>query len=54
MSRPGRKPSGMTRLNVMLDAGTVKAAKVLGFGNLSAGLREAVRRATAPRSKATK
>lgn len=34
----------MTRHNVMLDTATVAKATALGDGNLSAGLREAVRR----------
>lgn len=43
-----RKPQGLTRVNVMLDPGTIKAAQGIGFGNLSAGLREAVRRVSGP------
>lgn len=43
----GRKPLGdapMRRVNVMLDAATIAKAEQIGGGNLSAGLREAVRR----------
>lgn len=42
----GRPSQGLTRVNVMLDPGTIKTAQGIGFGNLSAGLREAVRRAS--------
>lgn len=34
------------RVNVTLDEATIELAQQLGNGNLSAGLREAVRRAT--------
>ena len=34
----------MRRVNVMLDAATIAKAEAIGGGNLSAGLREAVRR----------
>ncbi len=47
----GRKPikdEPMTRVNVMLDAATVEKAKQIGGGNLSEGLREAVRRVRKP------
>ncbi len=47
----GRKPmkdAPMTRMNVMLDAATVEKAKQIGGGNLSEGLREAVRRVRKP------
>jgi len=37
----------MTRVNVMLDARTIEAAKKIGGGNLSQGLREAARKAAA-------
>jgi hypothetical protein len=40
----------MLRKNVMLDEGTIAAAECLGDGNLSAGLREAVRLASLRRS----
>lgn len=48
---PGRAPPGRPveidarRVNVTLDDETIERAKALGDGNLSAGLREAVRRA---------
>ena len=35
----------MTRHQVLLDEGTLKAIKALGAGGLSAGIREAVRQA---------
>ena len=38
----------MRRVNVMLDAGTIAKAELIGGGNLSAGLREAVKRARKP------
>ena len=44
----GAKPASekpMRRVNVMLDESTIAKAAVIGEGNLSAGLREAVRRA---------
>lgn len=47
----GRKPmkdDPMTRVNVMLDDATVAKAKMIGGGNLSEGLREAVRRVRKP------
>lgn len=47
----GRKPmkdEPMTRVNVMLDDATVAKAKMIGGGNLSEGLREAVRRVRKP------
>lgn len=47
----GRKPlkaDPMTRVNVMLDDGTIAKAKLIGDGNLSEGLREAVRRVRKP------
>lgn len=40
----GRKPSGMKRVNVILDPETVAKALKIGHGNLSAGIREALRR----------
>lgn len=43
----GAKPvhgEPMRRVNVMLDAGTISKAEVIGGGNLSAGLRESVMR----------
>ncbi|MDV7391888.1 hypothetical protein RZS08_11060 [Arthrospira platensis SPKY1] len=47
----GRKPlygeSPASRVNVTLDEETIKQAKAMGAGNLSAGLREAVRIAQA-------
>ncbi|WP_374680445.1 hypothetical protein [Hydrocarboniphaga effusa] len=45
----GRKPiadSAMQRKQVMLDAETIRLAEDLGDGNLSAGLRAAVKRAS--------
>ena len=47
----GRKPikeEPMTRVNVMLDDATIAKAKQIGGGNLSEGLREAVRRIRKP------
>jgi hypothetical protein len=47
----GRKPmkeEPMTRTNVMLDEATIAKAKLIGGGNLSEGLREAVRRVRKP------
>jgi len=47
----GRKPimdEAMTRVNVMLDEATINKAKAIGGGNLSEGLREAVRRIRKP------
>lgn len=47
----GRKPikdEPMTRTNVMLDEATITKAKLIGGGNLSEGLREAVRRVRKP------
>lgn len=46
----GRKPiaaDAMERRNVMLDAATIAKAERIGNGNLSAGLRDAVRRVRA-------
>ena len=43
----GAKPlhdEPMRRVNVVLDAATIAKAEAIGGGNLSAGLREAVRR----------
>lgn len=47
----GAKPlkgEPMTRVNVMLDDATIAKAKQIGGGNLSEGLREAVRRVRKP------
>jgi hypothetical protein len=47
----GAKPlkgEPMTRVNVMLDDATIAKAKLIGGGNLSEGLREAVRRVRKP------
>lgn len=48
-ARPGAgRPAeieGARRVNVMLDGATIEAAKKLGAGNLSAGIRKAVRQA---------
>jgi hypothetical protein len=46
--RPAHRPVTIAaqRHTVTLDAGTVEQARKLGRGNLSAGLREAVKRAT--------
>lgn len=47
----GRKPlkdEPMTRVNVMLDEATIAKAKQIGGGNLSEGIREAVRRIRKP------
>lgn len=44
----GAKPlyaEAMMRFQVMLDAATVEKLKALGGGNLSAGIREAAKRA---------
>lgn len=41
----------MRRINVMLDAETEQGLKVLGRGNLSAGIREAWRRLKAQSRK---
>lgn len=44
----GAKPmhaNPMRRVNVMLDDATIAKAEMIGGGNLSAGLREVVRRA---------
>jgi hypothetical protein len=38
----------MRRVNVMLDEGTIAKAELIGKGNLSAGLREAVKRVRKP------
>ena len=46
--KPGRKPSGMKRVNVILDAATITKATLIGHGNLSAGIRDALRRVKAP------
>lgn len=45
--RPAHRPATIDarRVNVTLDAETIERAKALGDGNLSAGIREAVRRA---------
>lgn len=45
--RPAHRPVTIDarRVNVTLDDETIERAKALGGGNLSAGLREAVRRA---------
>lgn len=46
-ARPGAgRPAeieGARRVNVMLDAETIEAAKKIGAGNLSAGIRKAVK-----------
>lgn len=42
---------GAKRMNVTLDEATVEAAKALGNGNLSAGLRAAVKLAASAESK---
>ena len=44
--RPAHRPVTIDarRVNVSLDDATVEAARVLGGGNVSAGLREAVSR----------
>lgn len=42
------KSEPMTRVNVMLDDATIAKAKQIGGGNLSEGLREAVRRVRKP------
>lgn len=45
--KPGRPPTvlgGMRRVCVQLDQGTLERARLLGDGNLSAGLRAAVAR----------
>lgn len=39
----------MRRVNVMLDQGTIDKASDIGSGNLSAGLRIAVKKAKKPR-----
>ena len=44
MAKAGRKPMGLTRVNVMLDAETIKRASARGRGNLSAGVRLAFER----------
>ncbi len=47
----GAKPlhaEPMKRVNVMLDEATISKAEQIGGGNLSAGLREAVRRVRKP------
>lgn len=44
----GRPSLGTRRINVTLDDETVEAARALGNGNLSEGLREAVRRIVRP------
>ena len=46
-SRPAHRPVSIDakRVNVTLDAETIDRAKALGGGNLSAGIREAVKRA---------
>lgn len=41
----GRKPIGVRRMNVTLDEETIEGAQQLGNGNLSEGLRIAVKRA---------
>ena len=49
----GAKPlhtEPMTRVNVMLDEATIEKAKMIGAGNLSEGLREAVRRIRKPQA----
>lgn len=38
----------MRRVNVMLDAETIAKAELIGDGNLSAGLRRAVKRVREP------
>lgn len=43
--KPGRKPSGMRRVNVILDVKTIAKATAAGAGNLSAGLRAIVQKA---------
>ncbi len=45
--RPGRKPLGYKRVNLMLDAASIKTALVLGHGNASEGARAAFRLAAA-------
>lgn len=42
--RPPLTDQAMERRNVMLDRATIAKAEKIGKGNLSAGLREAVRR----------
>ena len=42
MNNPGRKPSNLSRVMVMLDPQTLEIARLRGKGNLSAGLRELV------------
>lgn len=51
-NKPTRRPgqplkydAPMTRINVMLDAATADKAALLGGGNVSAGIRIAVKRA---------
>lgn len=54
-ARPGAgRPAeieGARRVNVMLDAATIEAAKKLGAGNLSAGIRKAVKEAVVKERK---
>lgn len=56
-ARPGAgrpvEVEGARRVNVTLDAATIGAAKRIGDGNLSAGIRKAVRQACkgAPKEK---
>jgi len=38
----GRKPSGMKRVNVIIADSHIAAAKKLGDGNLSLGVRKAI------------
>ena len=40
----------MKRVNVMLDEATIEKAKQIGSGNVSEGLREAVRRVLKPQA----
>ncbi len=48
VGRPSINDEPMRRINVMLDEATIEKASDIGSGNLSAGLRIAVKKAKKP------
>ena len=49
--RQTRDGAAVRRVQVMLDAATIEAARKLGAGNLSAGIRKAVKEAVTERKE---
>ena len=49
--RQTRDGATVRRVQVMLDAATIEAARKLGAGNLSAGIRKAVKEAVTERKE---